>query len=462
MNYTDIDTLTKDFMLDVALNYSQSQCEISRKVMERFVAYLDEHTHIKWMAQMERSDIEKYYGHIWHEEYGEHINDEDCKFRPNHVYRSISTLNRFFQFLACHQKEYQAADMPKGNLILKGDAPSPHRRSAKYLPAWYDCMFHEKVLTTPILYGPTCTTRYNLKTKLEFLLLYHTGVRVADLITLEWDCIYEAYGKHWIRVYANKVKREYTFPVVEELVKVMHEYQSAYGEIIKGLPKLSRPGSSIQVHPLFKHVGKLGNITNSIRYKLKNFTNEIITGAKEQGIDTSFFDEVRIRPHLFRHNAAKRLVRLGADPLLVAEYLGHNNLSMAQNYLEEDEDMVEEFLESLKEEGVLDHVCVEPGPEMWERTAIFKYKDVVHKVDTGWCTSVNGQTPCGDNPYECWECDKLEPYDTKEYAGYLKEQLAIHEELLIKDERLGFSEAANQERRVIKRIKEFMAKCKKK
>ena len=227
-----------------------------------------------------------------------------------------------------------------------------------------------------------------------------------------------------------------------------------YKSDIAGFPTIHRGGR--QIHPLFKHLKGSVYISEGLRNKLRNFTNKIISDAKAQGVDTSFFEENRIHPHLFRHNAAKRLIRLGADPMLVAEFLGHKNLSMAQVYIEEEKGYVEEFLQTLNDGGVLEHLNFEPSQKMWKENLIFEHKDIIQKTETGWCTLVNHQTPCGENPYECWECDKLQPYMSKDYLGYLLKQLKIHMELLDRNIDMGFCEAENKERKVISRIKQFI------
>lgn len=142
--------------------------------------------------------------------------------------------------------------------------------------------------------------------------------------------------------------------------------------------------------------------------------------------------------------------------MLVAEFLGHKDLTMAEAYIGEDEAYIDEVLQELSDEGILDGARITPGPEMWEKNQIMQHSGVVKKVETGWCTYINGESPCGENPYTCWKCEKLKPDSGEEYKIFLEEQRKIHIELMNRDEELGLDAAFAEERCVIKRIDEFL------
>ena len=70
--------------------------------------------------------------------------------------------------------------------------------------------------------------------------------------------------------------------------------------------------------------------------RIKRFNECVVNKAKEKGYPVEQLEGIELTSHKFRHNVAIKLTRAGADPLLVAEFLGHNDLSMAQAYIQED------------------------------------------------------------------------------------------------------------------------------
>lgn len=450
----ETDSLIVDFLKSVEQNYSKSQWGIYKIGIQRFNNYIKDNLKITNIAQLERRDIEKYIDYLWTVKYS----DDKKQYRPNFVYRQLSAMNNFFEYLTIHQCEYSLLDIPKSNLISRADFPAPNRRSVKHFPNWFNDIFHYEVMNRPI---PKIKTKksYDLKFKTQLLLFFHTGIRISDLCQLRKDCIVKKYGTNWIVIYASKVSREYEIPIVNELFSTIEEYKRKYAQEIESAPKYHNPSSNKSYQLLFPISTSLESNMYCLRSRVRRFCRTVIRKAELMGIEHDEIQkviEIGMSPHKFRHNAAIRLIRLGADPMLVAEFLGHKNLEMTQAYIGEDEAYIDEVMQELSEEGILDSARITPGPEMWEKNQIMQHSGVVKKVETGWCTYINGEAPCGENPYTCWKCENLKPGTGEEYKSFLEEQRKIHIDLMKRDEELGLDVAFAEERGVIKRIDEFL------
>lgn len=449
-----MDIMVEDFIKNVELNYSKSQFRIYQKGIERFLNYIKYKVKIKNINQLERRDIEGYIDYLWNVEYRALQN----QYRPSFVYRQLTAVSKFFEFITIHQSNYCPRDLPKPNLLVRSDFPASNRISVKHYPKWFNDIFYNEVTTRPI---PKFKNRrsYNRKFKTQLLLLFYTGIRIGDLCKLNKDCIVDKYGGKWLVVYASKVGREYEIPIVNELFLAIEEYKKEYLKEIEAAPEYKDQTSNRSYQLLFPASPSMRTCIDTLRKKVKAFCGRIIEIAKERGISDDEIKQVLdigLSPHKFRHNAAIRLIRLGADPMLVAEFLGHKDLTMAQAYIGEDEAYIDEVMQELSDEGILDGARITPGPEMWEKNQIMLHSGVVKKVETGWCTYINGEAPCGENPYTCWKCEKLKPDSGEEYKSFLEEQRKIHIELMNRDEELGLDAAFAEEQFVIKRIDEFL------
>lgn len=194
--------------------------------------------------------------------------------------------------------------------------------------------------------------------------------------------------------------------------------------------------------------------------RIKRFNECVVNKAKEKGYPVEQLEGIELTSHKFRHNVAIKLTRAGADPLLVAEFLGHNDLSMAQAYIQEDKNEITEVMDELRESGVLEIQGEECGEEILiiDKKSIMESKEVVNKVITGWCTNFNGKSLCDENPYKCWLCENLKPdYESDKYIEFLREQLSIHNDLRKRNEELEFFDAMNIEINIITKINKFIS-----
>ncbi len=143
--------------------------------------------------------------------------------------------------------------------------------------------------------------------------LYSTGIRVSELVGLDWEDVDLAGEAMHVR---GKGKKERIVPLGSHALDAIRKYV----EMIKGDPRFSNAWNEDQpVRPLFlnKHGKRLSS--RSVRRKLDKYLRQV-------GLDST------ISPHTLRHSFATHLLDNGADLRSVQELLGHQSLSTTQIY----------------------------------------------------------------------------------------------------------------------------------
>ncbi len=143
--------------------------------------------------------------------------------------------------------------------------------------------------------------------------LYSTGIRVSELIGLNYDELDIA--NECLRV-RGKGKKERVVPLGSHAIEAIRRYM----ELVQADARYSAywaEGSKIKPLFLNKHGGRLSS--RSVRRKLDKY-------LKQVGLDPT------ISPHTLRHSFATHLLDNGADLRSVQELLGHQSLSTTQVY----------------------------------------------------------------------------------------------------------------------------------
>lgn len=143
--------------------------------------------------------------------------------------------------------------------------------------------------------------------------LYSTGIRVSELVDLNYDDLDEAGEALRIR---GKGKKERMVPLGSHALAAIRHYR----EVLSSDERFTGAWASERaVRPLFinKHGGRLSS--RSVRRKLDKYLRLV-------GLDPT------ISPHTLRHSFATHLLDNGADLRSVQELLGHQSLSTTQAY----------------------------------------------------------------------------------------------------------------------------------
>ncbi len=227
------------------------------------------------------SGLQKYQG--W-------LVDQD--YQQSSRARMLSAIRRLFQYL---HREKLRADDPTALLV----SPKLPKRLPKDLT-------EEQV--GDLLDAPDPNDPIELRDKAMLELLYATGLRVTELISLTMENISLRQGV--VRV-TGKGGKERLVPMGENAVDWIEQF------IESGRPALLGETTSDVVFPS-KRARQMTRQT---------FWHRIKYYAVLAGIDTEY-----LSPHVLRHAFATHLLNYGADLRVVQMLLGHSDLSTTQIY----------------------------------------------------------------------------------------------------------------------------------
>ncbi|MFC2948252.1 site-specific tyrosine recombinase XerD [Virgibacillus sediminis] len=205
--------------------------------------------------------------------------------------RHVSSIRSFHQFLIREQLVNQDAS-------LHIETPRKERK----LP---DVLSMEEVDALLSIPG---STPLAIRNKAMLELLYATGLRVSELITLKVSDLHLTMG--FVQC-LGKGERERIVPIGKTAEKAVRQYlEESRGLLIK-----RRPGENILfVNQHGKPLSRQG------------FWKILKAAVREAGIKKT------ITPHTLRHSFATHLLENGADLRIVQEMLGHVDISTTQIY----------------------------------------------------------------------------------------------------------------------------------
>jgi integrase/recombinase XerC len=203
------------------------------------------------------------------------------------INRKISALKSFFKY---HLKMGQIDASPMGTVV----AP----KIAKRLPQYVE----PQQMATLFAHVAFPEGREGLTHRLVLLLLYHTGMRRAELVGLTEAQV--DLSKQSLKV-LGKGNKERIIPIQAELAEQLRRYMDTKPGPRGGALLTNEKGAGVterQVYAIVKHY--LGLVTT---------------------IDKK-------SPHVLRHSFATHLTNNGADLNAVKELLGHSSLAATQVY----------------------------------------------------------------------------------------------------------------------------------
>ncbi|WP_299685476.1 site-specific tyrosine recombinase XerD [uncultured Vibrio sp.] len=216
----------------------------------------------------------------------------DADFKQTSRARMLSAIRRLFQYL--HREK------------VRGDDPSALLISPKLPQRLPKDLSEEQV--DALLEAPDPNDPIELRDKAMLELLYATGLRVTELVSLTMENISLRQGV--VRV-IGKGGKERLVPMGENAVDWIETF------IEQGRPQLLGEKSSDVVFPS-KRARQMTRQT--FWYRIKHYS--VIAG-----IDTEL-----LSPHVLRHAFATHLLNYGADLRVVQMLLGHSDLSTTQIY----------------------------------------------------------------------------------------------------------------------------------
>lgn len=211
---------------------------------------------------------------------------------PTTISRSIASMKAFFGYFC------------KKNVIDTN--PAATLKSPKIVKKTPDTLTVREI--DALLKQPSKNTPKELRDKSMLELLYATGMRVTELITLKTDDV----NIKLEYIICHDRKKDRVIPFGSEAKKALIEYLENGREYLLGEKKNS--------HILYPNCSG-GEMSRQGFWKL------IKAYGKKAGIKSE------LTPHTLRHSFASHLVENGADLKSVQEMLGHSDISTTQIYM---------------------------------------------------------------------------------------------------------------------------------
>jgi len=219
------------------------------------------------------------------------------KNKSSSVARKLSAMRTFFRYLLRAQ-------------IISHDpaAPIATPRQEKHMPVFLTV---DEVFS--LLDMPCTEDTFAARDKAVLELLYSTGLRVAELASLDTERLDFASGMLKVR---GKGNRERLVPFGTPALEALNAYFPQRDLLIR--ERIAR-GDVPETRAVFLNSRGLRLTTRSIERLVKMY-------AERAGI------AARVTPHALRHSFATHLLEMGADLRMVQELLGHVSLSTTQRY----------------------------------------------------------------------------------------------------------------------------------
>ncbi len=222
----------------------------------------------------------------------EHLKNTDKSSAT--IIRMISTLRKYHQFL--RQERFTDND-PMQHI----DTP----KKAQKLPKTLSIKEVEKIIESP-----DTSSCLGIRDRAILEVMYATGLRVTELISLKLDDLHLSLG---LLQTIGKGDKERIIPLGDVAIKWIEIY------LEKSRPELLAKNTKEKPNILFLNYKGEGFSRQGIWKNLKVY----VTHA---GI------EKEVTPHTLRHSFATHLLENGADLRVVQELLGHADISTTQIY----------------------------------------------------------------------------------------------------------------------------------
>lgn len=264
--------------IEVELRRSQHTVKAYQKDLEQFAHYIETTYEQKSLLQTDFNQVRSYIVYLM-----------ETKLDKRSINRKVATLRSFYNFLVQKGKI-------SSNPMLKIKALKTDKKLPNYVEEKPMEMLLKEIPFDPDFAG--------MRDKVVIELLYGTGIRLAELITLELNDVDLFDGK--IKVFGKR-KKERIVPITQHLQQVLQAYLNERKTIaIANTLIVTDKGE--QTYPMF------------IQRIIKKYLT-MVTSLKQRS------------PHVLRHTYATHLLNNGAELMAVKELLGHTSLSATQLYV---------------------------------------------------------------------------------------------------------------------------------
>jgi len=261
--------------------------------LTRFSEYLESEEKVTDIGEINQEVVRKYRLYLTHIPSSPSPNETDTLARKTQGYHVIA-LRSFLRWLVKNDYKVMSPD--------KIDLPKIKDREITFLSGEH--------VDKP-LNAPTASRISGKRDKAILELLYSTGLRVSELVSLNKDKI--DYESREFGVVGKGGKARVVF-LSQRAAAFLKDYIEARND---------------HFTPLFiRHKGKVDPATTSEEMRLT--PRSIQRMIKKYGKKMKL--PVNVTPHVLRHSFATDLLMAGADLRSVQEMLGHKNVSTTQIY----------------------------------------------------------------------------------------------------------------------------------
>lgn len=222
------------------------------------------------------------------------------------ISRKLSSLRSFFRFLmregVVTQNSFQSVATPKVE---------------KKLPSFLYPQEIERLLE-----APDRSTPLGQRDRLIFELLYASGIRVSELVTLKVNAINLSMG---VALVFGKGAKERYVPVGSYAVQAIREYLDSGRKALLA--------------------GKQDTGFLLLNYRGEPLSDRSVRRIVDKYIESTA-SHLSVSPHTFRHTFATHMLNRGADLRTVQELLGHVNISTTQIYTHVTKERLREVYDS--------------------------------------------------------------------------------------------------------------------
>jgi len=235
----------------------------------------------------------------------------------NSLSRKISSIKQFFNFL-------QLEEIIKDNPALLIEHPKHSGKIPKYLT--------ESEVELLLKNAKKNKSPSGIRFYCMLELLYATGLRVSELVSLPVSVIQKKYKKDGLYtiddflIVRGKGNKERLVVINKTAKSILKNYLDLRKRLLNG--EISKWLFTTKVKfPITRNDDKKLKIR-----KDNHLSRQIFALALKSVAMKSEIDEEKVSPHIIRHSFATHLLNNGADLRVLQELLGHSDISTTQIY----------------------------------------------------------------------------------------------------------------------------------
>lgn len=270
-----------------------------------------------------------------------------------------------------------------------------------------------------------CLPKASTLVRLAFLILYCTGMRISELVSLKRSCLEWQGDYTYIHYYQHKMRKDVCNAIPHALAEMISTYVN---------------NTPVDKHNDYLFISREGKpfITSSIVKKINNFFHDMHICNKDGTL-------YKFSPHSYRHLMAKRMRQHNIPIRFIQEQLHHANQNMTLFYVEHfDEERIKEISEWFSE-----HAVTPVTRDL--KLEIDRKKLVTYAIlPNGLCTRLPVLGSCKSSCNDCIDCQFFKT--STEWEPALLEQRDRLERFIEHAKNQGWTKAVKNNERTLDRL----------